>query len=178
MKWYILRVAKGQDNRVKSAIIEQLQRYKVDQYVSDIIIPTEKEIKLKNGKKIMRNRNMLAGYVFVNADLTNDFVIDVITETPGSFGFMGDDKRKPTALKQSEVDKMLGTIVDDDEDIKNTWIKGQMIKINDGPFKNFEGRIEEIDEMKKKLKVEVKIFGRSTPLEVDYHSVEKVEGVI
>lgn len=176
MNWYIVKVAKGQDNRVKNAIVEQLQRYKINHLVSDIVIPTEKEIKLKNGKKIQKSKNMLAGYVFVNADLSNTFVIDVVNETPGSFGFMGNDKKNPTPLKQTEVDKMLGNIVDD-VDVKFEWIKGENIKINDGPFKNFEGVIEDIDDFKKKLKIEVKIFGRPTPLELDYHNVEKIKGV-
>jgi transcription termination/antitermination protein NusG len=175
MNWYIIRVAKGQDNRVKNAIREQLVRYKVETAVSDIVIPTEKEIKLKNGKKIVRSKNMLAGYVFLLADLTDQKVVDIINDTPGSYGFMGSDKKVPLALKQHEVDKMLGNIVDEEE-VKIEWIKGQPIRITDGPFKNFEGVVNDVDDIKKKLKVEVKIFGRPTPLELDYHSAEKIEG--
>jgi transcription termination/antitermination protein NusG len=175
MNWYIIRVAKGQDNKVKTAIQEQLNRYKVSANVEDIVIPTEKEIKLKNGKKIIRNKNMLAGYVFVYADLSNPLVIDIINDTPGSYGFLGSDRKNPPALKQAEVDKMLGNIVDEENETIQ-WIKNQAIRITDGPFKSFEGIINEIDNDKKKLKVEVKIFGRVTPLELDYHAVEKIEG--
>lgn len=176
MNWYIIRVAKGQDNKVKNALKEQLIRYKAESAVEDIVIPTEKEIKLKNGKKIVRSKNMLAGYVFVHATL-DQRVIEIINNTPGSYGFMGHDPKNPVPLKQAEVDKMLGNIVDEEES-RIEWAKGQNIRINDGPFKNFEGIINEIDDMKKKLKVEVKVFGRPTPLELDYHSVEKIEGAL
>jgi len=177
MNWYIIRVAKGQDNKVKNAIREQLTRYNFENAVSDIVIPTEKEIKLKNGKKIISNKNMLEGYVFLFADLSNVKVVDIINDTPGSYGFMGSDRKNPPALKQHEVDKMLGNIVDEVE-VKIEWIKGQGIRIVDGPFKSFEGTVNEVDDVKKKLKVEVKIFGRPTPLELDYHSAEKIEGAL
>lgn len=170
MNWYIIRVAKGQDNRVKNALKEQIQRYKAESQVGDIVIPTEKEVKMKNGKKVVKSKNMLAGYVLLNADL-NDKLIEIIKNTPGCYGFMGDAKT-PVPLKQSEVDKMLGN-VSEDEIMLEQWINGQRIKITDGPFKNFEGTINGIDDFKKKLKVEVKVFGRPTPLELDYHSVEK-----
>jgi len=170
MNWYIIRVAKGQDNRVKASLRENIARYKAESQVGDIVIPTEKEIKMKNGKKIVRSRNMLAGYVLLNADLS-DKLIEIINNTPGCYGFMGDSKM-PVPLKQTEVDKMLGNVSDAELTIEH-WINGQRIKITDGPFKNFEGTINEIDDFKKKLKVEVKVFGRATPLELDYHSVEK-----
>lgn len=178
MNWYIIRVAKGQDNKVKTAIEEQLVRYKIAESVTDIVIPTEKEIKLKNGKKIVKSKNMLAGYVFIHADLTNPTVVGIINDTPGCYGFMGSDRKNPPALKQTEVDKMLGNILDDEAVINVAWIKNQNIRIVDGPFKGFEGVIHEIDDVKKKLKVEVKIFGRATPLELDYISVEKIEGAL
>lgn len=173
MNWYIIRVAKGQDKKVKTSLQEQLKRYKVTELVSDIVIPTEKEVKLKNGKKLIKSKNMLAGYVFVNADLTSNLV-EIISQTPGCYGFMGNDPKNPLPLRQSEVDKMLGTVEDDKEIMLVNWIKGERIKITEGPFSGFEGQVTEIDSNKNKLKVEVKVFGRATPLELEYHSVEKI----
>lgn len=176
MEWYIIRVAKGQDRKVKTSIEEQLVRYKVSELVQDIVIPTEKEIKLRNGKKVKRDRAMLAGYVFVNADLkTNPIVVDIINDIPGSYGFMSDDPKNPMALKKADVDKMLGNMINDVEsENKISWIKGERVKIIEGPFNGFDGSITDIDSNKNRLKVEVKVFGRATPMEVEYHAVEKV----
>jgi transcriptional antiterminator NusG len=173
MEWFIIRVAKGQDKKVKISLLEQLKRYKVTDLVADIVIPTEKEVKLKNGKKLIKSKNMLAGYVFINAAL-NPVLIEIISQTRGCYGFMGNDPKHPLPLRQNEISNMLGTIEDDKEVILINWIKGERIKINDGPFSGFEGQVTENDYSKNKLKVEVKIFGRSTPLELEYHSVEKI----
>lgn len=173
MNWYIIRVAKGQDKKVKISLQEQLKRYKVTELVADIVIPTEKEVKLKNGKKLVKSKNMLAGYVFVNAELSSNLV-EIISQTPGCYGFMGNDPKNPLPLRKNEVAQMLGTIEDDKEVLLINWVKGERVKIIEGPFSGFEGQVTEIDYSKTKLKVEVKVFGRATPLELEYHSVEKI----
>lgn len=138
---------------------------------------------MRNGKKKVRERNTLPGYVFISADLDQAEVMHVISGVPGVLGFLGDNEkagvmtsRKPVALRQSEVNRLLGSVEASNEfDVKleTPFIVGETIKVVDGPFNGFSGSVEEVFEEKKKLNVMVKIFGRNTPVELNYMQVEK-----
>ncbi|MCX6352535.1 MAG: transcription termination/antitermination protein NusG [Bacteroidetes bacterium] len=172
--WYVIRVISGQEKKIKLQIETELGREKLSEKVSQILIPLEKVIQLKNGKKVTKERNFYPGYVLVEADLAGE-VRHIIKSVNGVVGFLG-SKDKPVPMRPSEVNRILGKVdalneMGDNMEVPYTI--GEPVKVIDGPFNGFSGVIEEINEEKKKLKVIVKIFGRRTPLELNYMQVEK-----
>ena len=143
-------------------------------YVSQVLIPTEKVYQVRNGKKIVKERSYLPGYVLVEAALVGE-VAHHLRNTPNVIGFLGGSE-KPVPLRQSEVNRILGTVdelQDAGEELNIPYVVGETVKVNYGPFSGFSGIIEEVNTEKKKLKVMVKIFGRKTPLELGFMQVEK-----
>ena len=137
---------------------------------------------MRNGKKRVRERNFCPGYVIVSADLSNGEAYHTVNNIPGVIGFLGNNgtgsTKEPVALRQSEVNRILGKVDEVDqtvEKLETPFIKGESVKVMDGPFNGFTGTVEEIFEEKKKLNVMVKIFGRNTPVELNYMQVEKLE---
>ncbi|HZH97161.1 MAG TPA: transcription termination/antitermination protein NusG [Flavisolibacter sp.] len=176
-KWYVLRVVSGKERKVKEYIDKEVSRGWSD-IVKQIFLPVEKVYKVQNGKKVMRERNYYPGYVMVEVSegKLSDDLRDIIKNTPSVIHFLG--KENPIALRKAEVNKMLGKM---DEMAENSgvsmsepFIVGETIKIIEGPFNDFNGVIEDVNDEKKKLKVTVKIFGRSTPVELNYMQVEKI----
>lgn len=176
-KWFVLRVVSGKERKVKEYLDKEISRGGWVQ-VKQVFLPVEKVYKVANGKKVMRERNYYPGYVMIeisNGKLTDD-LRDVIKNTANVIHFLG--KENPIALRKAEVNKMLGKMDEMAEagglSMSEPFIVGETIKIIEGPFNDFNGAIEEVNDEKKKLKVTVKIFGRSTPVELNYMQVEKI----
>ncbi len=180
--WYVLRVVSGQEKKIKTYLDNEIARQKLEEYIPQILIPTEKVYEMRNGKKRVRERNFFPGYVFVSADLSYGEANHVITSIPGVIGFLGGegsgDAKVPVPLRQSEVNRILGKVDETeemDEKLSTPFIIGESVKVMDGPFSGFTGSVEEVFEERKKLNVMVKIFGRNTPVELNYMQVEKTE---
>lgn len=173
-KWYVLRVISGQEKKVKQYIETELKREGMDDRLKQILIPMEKVVQLRKGKKITKERNYFPGYIMVEADLEGE-IQHIIKGVLGVVGFLG-SKDNPEPLRPSEINRMLGKVDalnESGDNIEVPFLVGEPVKVIDGPFSGFSGAIEEINEEKKKLKVIVKIFGRRTPLELNYMQVEK-----
>ena len=182
LKWYVLRVVSGQEKKVKSYLETEIERSKLVEFIPQVLIPSEKVYEMRNGKKRVRERNFFPGYVLVSADLSNGEAYHTVNNIPGVIGFLGNNgtssAKEPVPLRQSEVNRILGKVdqLDDfEERLETPFIKGESVKVMDGPFSGFTGTVEEIFEDKKKLNVMVKIFGRNTPVELSYMQVEKVD---
>jgi len=174
-KWYVVRAISGKEKKVKQYIEAEINRLKLNDYVSQVLIPTEKVYQIKDGKKVSKERNYLPGYVLVEAILTGE-IPHIIQNVTGVINFLGPKGEAPEPLRPSEVNRLLGKVDElaDSQEIMNIpFVVGETVKVVDGPFNTFSGVIEEVNEEKKKLKVMVKIFGRKTPLELSYMQVEK-----
>lgn len=177
-KWFVLRVVSGKERKVKEYLDKEISRSAFDKVVKQVFLPVEKVYKVQNGKKVMRERNYYPGYVMVEVvdGKMSDDLRDLIVGTNSVIHFLG--KENPIALRKAEVNKMLGRMDEMAEaggvSMIEPFIVGETIKIVEGPFNDFNGVIEEVNDEKKKLKVTVKIFGRSTPVELNYMQVEKI----
>jgi len=173
-KWYVVRAISGNEKKVKQYLESEISRLNMQDYISQILIPTEKFYQVRNGKKVSKERNYLPGYVLIEAILVGE-VQHTIKNVPGVLGFLG-SKNEPIPLRQSEVNRILGKVDELSEqgtELSIPFIVGETVTVIDGPFNSFSGVIEEINEEKKKLKVMVKIFGRKTPLELGFMQVSK-----
>lgn len=174
-KWYVLRAIGGKEKRVKEYIESEISRLNLQEYVSQVLIPTEKVYQIRNGKKISKERNFFPGYVLIEAALVGE-ITHILKNIPNVIGFLESEGDNPTPLRQSEANRILGKVdelAESDEEINVPFYVGETVKVIDGPFNSFNGIIEEVNEEKKKLKVMVKIFGRKTPLELSFMQVEK-----
>ena len=174
-KWYVLRAISGKENKVKEYIDYEIAHTNLSDFVSQVLIPTEKTIQVRNGKKVVKERSYLPGYVLVEVALVGE-VAHHLRNIPNVLGFLG-GLDNPTPLRQSEVNRILGTMDEMQEvsmeDTAVLFTIGESVKVNHGPFSGFSGIIEEVNKEKRKLKVMVKIFGRKTPIELDFMQVEK-----
>lgn len=175
-RWYVIRAISGKEKRVKEMLELEITRHKLGDYIEQILIPTEKVYQIRNGKKISKERNYFPGYVLIEAALVGE-VEHVVKSLNNVIGFLGGEKGgDPLPMRMSEVNRILGKVdelAETDEEMNIPYVVGESVKVIDGPFNNFNGIIEEINEEKKKLKVMVKIFGRKTPLELNYMQVQK-----
>ncbi|MCA6361904.1 MAG: transcription termination/antitermination factor NusG [Bacteroidetes bacterium] len=174
-KWYVLRVVNGQEKKIKQYVESEVTRLGLQDFVSQVLIPMEKVIQIRNGKKVAKERNIFPGYVMLEGILVGE-IPHVLKNITGVIGFLGSKTGDPVPLRDHEVKRMLGKVDEltgAEETMLNTYVVGETVKVIDGPFNTFSGVIEEINEEKKKLKVMVKIFGRKTPLELSYMQVEK-----
>lgn len=173
MKWYAVRVVTGKEKSVRDSLEKELEVEGLSKYVNQIVLPTENEIKLKNGKKFTREKITFPGYILLEADLVGELP-KAIRNFKNVAGFTTDTKNgNPVALKQYEVDRILGRIEEKSSDI-DILIAGESVNIIDGPFAGFKGCITSIDMNSKKLKVDVPVFGRNTNLELSLMQIEKV----
>lgn len=174
-KWYVLRAISGQEKKVKEQIENEAAHQNLQEYVSQVLVPTEKVYQIRNGKKISKERNYFPGYVLVEAALIGE-VPHFLRNIPSVLGFLTEGNGDPTPLRQSEVNRMLG-IIDDAagraEEMEDPFVVGETVKVTDGPFNTFSGIIDEVNNEKKKLKVSVLIFGRKTPVELSFMQVVK-----
>ena len=175
-KWYVLRVISGKERKTKEYIDMEVNRSKWNDVVAQVLVPMEKVYKIRNGKKVVQERNIYPGYILVEADdkKFSGEMVQTIRSVSGVINFLGNER--PQAMRQSEVNRILGK-VDEMAGVGETAVEpflvGETVKIVDGPFNDFNGVIEEVNEEKKKIKVTVKIFGRKTPVELNYVQVEK-----
>ncbi len=173
-KWYVVRAISGKERKVKERIEAEVTRLNLKDYISQVLIPTEKVYQIRNGKKIIKDKNYYPGYVLIEAILDGETML-IIKNISEVLGFLG-VKDKPQPLRPSEVKRMLGKmdeLSEKGEELKLSFAVGETVTVTDGPFNSFSGVIEEINEEKKKLKVMVKIFGRKTPLELSFTQVQK-----
>ncbi len=175
-KWYVVRAVSGKEKKVKEYLELEIARMKLTDYVNQVLIPTEKVFKIQNGKKVSKEKAFLPGYVLIEAALVGE-VSHVIKSIPNVIGFLGTEKGgEPVPMRMSEVNRILGKVDElsiTEEELKIPFVIGESVKVIDGPFNNFSGVVDEINEDKKKLKVMVKIFGRKNLLELNYMQVEK-----
>jgi transcriptional antiterminator NusG len=173
-KWYVVRAVSGKEKKVKEYIESEVNRLGLQDFVSQVLIPTEKVYQVRKGKKIIKERIYFPGYVLIEAALVGELT-HIIRNIPNVLGFLGTGN-EPSPMRPSEVKRILGKVdelAEQSEGINVPFIVGETVKVVDGPFNSFTGVIEEINEEKKKLKVMVKIFGRKTPLELNFMQVEK-----
>ena len=174
-KWYVLRAVSGKESKVKEYLDADIRNGNLGDYVSQVLIPTEKTIQVRNGKKVVKERSYLPGYVLVEAALVGE-IAHHLRNVPNVLGFLG-GLDNPTPLRASEVNRILGTVDEmievGAEEPTISFTLGENVKVNYGPFTGFNGIIEEINMEKRKLKVMVKIFGRKTPIELGFMQVEK-----
>lgn len=176
-KWYVLRIVSGKERKVKEHLDKEVKIYGWGNVILQILCPVEKVFKVVNGKKVLREKTLFPGYIMMEAvdGKLNDTMIQGIQNVTNVIHFLG--KEHPIALRKSEVNKMFGKLDEVSEasiGYAEPYIVGETIKIIDGPFNDFNGTIEEVNEEKKKLKIVVKIFGRATPVELNYSQVEKI----
>ncbi|WP_411893770.1 transcription termination/antitermination protein NusG [Winogradskyella sp. A2] len=177
-KWYVVRAVSGQENKIKTYIENEISRLGLEDYVDQVLVPTEKVVQIRNGKKINKEKVYFPGYIMIQANLSGE-IPHIIKSITNVIGFLGETKGgDPVPLRQSEVNRMLGKVdelaIEADALVAIPFTKGETVKVIDGPFNGFDGTIEKINEEKRKLEVMVKIFGRKTPLELSYMQVEKL----
>ena len=176
-KWYVIRSVTGQEAKVKQYIMTELDRVGLDSQVEDILVPTEKVIQIRQGKKVQKEKTYFPGYIMIKADISGE-ILHIIRSVTNVLGFLGETKGgEPVPLRTSEVNRMLGKVDElaiSGEQISIPFDIGESVKVIDGPFNGFTGSIDNVNEEKRKLEVMVKIFGRKTPLELSYMQVEKI----
>ena len=176
-KWYVIRSVTGQEAKVKQYIMTELDRVGLDSQVEDILVPTEKVIQIRKGKKVQKEKTYFPGYIMIKADISGE-ILHIIRSITNVLGFLGETKGgEPVPLRTSEVNRMLGKVDElaiSGEQISIPFNIGESVKVIDGPFNGFTGSIDNVNEEKRKLEVMVKIFGRKTPLELSYMQVEKI----
>lgn len=174
-KWYVVRAISGSEKKIKEYIENEISRLNLQDYVSQVLIPTEKVYQIRKGKKISKERNYFPGYILIEAALAGE-IPHIIKNITGVIGFLGEKDGTPVPLRMAEVNRILGKVdelAESEEEINMPFYVGENVKVVDGPFNSFSGVIEEVNDEKKKLKVMVKIFGRKTPLELSFLQVEK-----
>ena len=182
-KWYVLRTVGGKEKKAKEYIESEVSAMGWNDFVSQVLIPTEKVYQIKGGKKVSKERTFFPGYIMIEAELQGE-MIHMLRNVPGVSGFLEEErvvegvrKKIPVPLRQSEVNRILGKVDElaaSDEELEVAFYVGEQVKVVDGPFNSFSGTIEEVNNEQKKLKVMVKIFGRQTPLELNFTQVEKI----
>ncbi len=175
--WYVLRAISGKEAKVKEVLDGAIKNSDLGNYVFQVLIPTEKVLTIKNGKKVIKEKNLYSGYVFVECILVGEVQHELVNTTNVIDFLKGRGKdAKPEPLRESEVMRMLGTaddINESAEDAANDFMVGEIVKINDGAFSGFHGKITDVLPEKKKIRIVVKIFDRETPMELEYSKVER-----
>lgn len=176
-KWYVVRAISGKEKKAKEYIESEIAKRGWTEDVPQVLIPMEKVYAIRNGKKVVKDRNYFPGYVLIEANL-RDEIIPVIQNVPNVLDFLRETSTggKPVPMRQSEINRILGKMddqLDALEGVSDVYLVGESVKVIDGPFSSFSGIVEEVNADKKRLKVTVKIFGRKTPLELGYNQVEK-----
>lgn len=172
--WYVLHVYSGFEHKVAEAIKEKAQKLGLGEYVEEVLIPTEEVVEVKRGQRVNAERKFFPGYVLAKLDM-NDSVWHLIKDTPKVSGFLGAGGAKPVAITEAEAKRILQQVQEGIDRPRPSVIYdiGEEVKVIDGPFASFNGVVEDIDEEKGRLKVSVSIFGRATPVELEYGQVEK-----
>ena len=173
-KWYVLHVYSGFEQKVAEAIQEKAEKQGLGEFVEEILVPTEEVVEVKRGQRVNAERKFFPGYVLAKLDM-NDNVWHLIKDTPKVSGFLGAGGNKPVPITEAEAKRIIQQVQEGIDRPRPSVVYdvGEEVKVIDGPFASFNGVVEEVDEEKAKLKVSVSIFGRSTPVELEYGQVEK-----
>lgn len=178
LKWYAINVMSNQEKSIKKNILREIERNGLEEVIQSVEIPMEKVLTFKNGKKHVKEKITMPGYILLEADLSYGEVMPIIKHTQGVFGFISNGRKsentRPQALRLSEVQRMLDIKEEADDDLLWAFEVGNAVKILQGPFATFEGVITSINDEKQKMNVNVMIFGRETPVELDYVHVDKL----
>jgi len=173
-RWYVVHVFSGMEKSVKKALLERIERADLQDAFGRILIPSEEVIEVKDGKRTISERRIFPGYVLVEMDLTDD-TWHLVRSTNRVTGFLGGSGHRPTPISQKEVDEILSRMEEGGEKPrpKVLFEIGEMVRVKEGPFADFNGNVEEVNYEKNKIRVSVTIFGRSTPVELDFDQVDK-----
>ena len=174
MQWYILQVYSGNEKKIERELLVQLEKKGMKDNLEKILIPSEEVIEMKKGKKVNTERKFFPGYMLLRMNM-DDEIWHIVRKLPKVYGFLGGKKGEPIPVSQTEIDSILNQMKDGLEKPKPSvsFEIGEQVRVSDGPFSSFNGMVEEVDEEKARLKVSVSIFGRSTPVNLDYSQVEK-----
>lgn len=174
-RWYVVHVYSGMEKSVQRALVERIQRSGVEDQFGEILVPTEEVVDVKNGRKSVTERRFFPGYVLVEMEMTDD-TWHLVKNTSKVTGFIGGKANRPTPIPPHEVDKIMQQMQDGVEKPrpKVLYEVGEIVRIKEGPFTDFNGNIEEVNYEKSKVRVSVSIFGRATPVELEFAQVEKV----
>ena len=172
--WYVVHAYSGFEKQVMRSLQERIERSGLDEMFGEILVPTEEVVEMRDGKKRKSDRKFFPGYVLVQMELDDDSW-HLVKETPRVMGFIGGKADKPAPITDKEADLILQRVQDSEETPrpKTMFEPGEMVRVTDGPFNDFNGTVEEVNYEKSKLRVAVSIFGRSTPVELDFTQVEK-----
>ena len=173
-KWYIVHAYSNFEKKVAESIREQAKNQGLEENFSEILVPTEDVVEIRRGRKINAERKFFPGYVLVKMNLSDE-AYHLIKNTPKVTGFLGADKSKPVPIPDAEAERIKGQVAEGVDRPKPSiaFEIGETVRVADGPFASFNGTVEEIDEARSRLKVAVSIFGRATPVELEYAQVEK-----
>ena len=173
-RWYIVQAYSNFERKVAEDIRQKVAQKKLEDLFEDVIVPTEKVVEMRRGRKVDAERKFFPGYVLVKMEMTNE-AFHLIKNTPKVTGFLGSESR-PVPIPDSEADRILNQVQDGVEHPKPSvsFEIGEQVRVADGPFASFNGIVQDVDEERSRLKVEVSIFGRPTPVELEYGQVEKV----
>jgi len=173
-RWYIVQSYSNFERKVADSIREKIVTSKLDDYFEDVLVPTEKVVEVRRGRKVDAERKFFPGYVLVKMELTGE-TFHLVKNTPKVTGFLGSDN-KPIPISEAEAQAILQQVQEGVERPKPSisFEIGEQVRVSDGPFASFNGLVEEVDEERARLKVEVSIFGRATPVELEYTQVEKL----
>ncbi len=173
-RWYVIHVYSGFENKVAQSIREQTKQHNMDDAILDVQVPTEEVVRMRRGTKVSSQRKFFPGYVLVRMDMTDESW-HLIKNTPKVTGFLG-GRGRPSPISDAEADRIMHQVKEGIERPKPliTFEVGEQVRVADGPFASFNGLVEDVDEEKARLKVSVSIFGRATPVELEYSQVEKL----
>jgi transcriptional antiterminator NusG len=173
-RWYVIHAYSGFEKQVKRSLEDRIQQAGMEELFGDVLVPTEEVVEMKGGQKRRSDRKFFPGYVLVEMEMTDE-TWHLVKGVPKVMGFIGGTADKPAAISQKEADAILSRVQEgvDKPRPKVLFEPGEMVRVVDGPFNDFNGVVEEVDYDKSRLKVAVLIFGRSTPVELDFHQVEK-----
>ncbi len=174
MRWYIVHAYSNFENKVAQSIRDQAQQRNLEDRFEEVLVPTEKVVEVRRGRKVDTERKFFPGYVLVKCDLTDE-VYHLIKNTPKVTGFLGQDQ-EPMPISEREAERIKGQVADGVERPKPSvsFEVGETVRVSDGPFASFNGIVEEVDEARARLKVAVSIFGRATPVDLEFGQVDKV----
>ena len=173
-RWYVVHAYSGFEKQVKRSLEDRIQQAGVEELFGDVLVPTEEVVEMKGGQKRRSDRKFFPGYVLLEMEMTDE-TWHLVKDVPKVMGFIGGTADRPAAISQKEADAILSRVQEgaDKPRPKVLFEPGEMVRVVDGPFNDFNGVVEEVDYDKSRLKVAVLIFGRSTPVELDFHQVEK-----
>ena len=173
-RWYVIHAYSGYEKQVKRSLEDRIQRASLEEMFGDVLVPTEEVVEMKGGQKRRSDRKFFPGYVLVEMEMTDD-AWHLVKDVPKVMGFIGGTAERPAPISHKEADAILNRLQEgaDKPRPKVLFEPGEMVRVVDGPFNDFNGVVEDVDYDKSRLKVAVLIFGRSTPVELEFHQVEK-----